>query len=154
MKNIQYITKKKFEELPKTAGVYLFYEKSNIKNQKSKIIYIGKAINIKERVKNHFHGKTWWERTLLRQDFGGRIGFIETDSEIEALILEAQLIKKHLPKFNVVWRDDKNYFYVAIGNYRGTTRKLTRLRQPVCVRIRTGRSYGGQAGFKFYYVMK
>jgi len=43
-----------------------------------------------------------------------KIGFIETNSEIEALILEASLIKKYQPKFNVVWRDDKNYFYVAI----------------------------------------
>lgn len=94
--------------LPKTAGVYLFYEKGGSP------IYIGKAINIKDRVKNHFQGKSWWERTLLRQGFEGRIGFIKTDSEIEALVLEAQLIKKHLPRFNVVWKDDKNYFYVAI----------------------------------------
>ncbi len=100
--------KNSIENLPKTAGVYLFY----LKNEP---IYIGKAINIKDRVKNHFHGNTWWERALLRQGFAGRISFIKTDSEIEALVLEASLIKKFQPKFNSVWRDDKNYFFVAIG---------------------------------------
>jgi len=48
-----------------------------------------------------------------------RIGYIETNSEIEALLLEASLIKKYQPKFNVVWRDDKNYFFVAITKTEG-----------------------------------
>ncbi|MBI3631391.1 MAG: GIY-YIG nuclease family protein [Candidatus Staskawiczbacteria bacterium] len=101
----QIIIKNKIEQLPKTAGVYLFYEKSEI-------IYIGKAINIKNRVKNHFQQPGYRDNLFI--DKVSKIGFLETGSEIEALILEANLIKKHQPKFNVIWKDDKNYFYVAI----------------------------------------
>jgi len=94
----------KLQKLPKTTGVYLFYEKD--KNP----IYIGKAKNIKERVRNHhdfFMPKV------------KRIKYIETSSEIEALILEASLIKKHQPKYNVAWKDGKNYFYVALRSAQG-----------------------------------
>jgi len=108
MDGFKIIPKSKINELPKTSGVYCFREKNST-------IYIGKAINIQNRVKNHFNGKYWWERNLLRQGFGGQVGYLETNSEIEALVLEANLIKKYQPKFNVVWRDDKNYFYVAIN---------------------------------------
>ena len=98
----------KINLLPKTAGVYGF-------KKGKEILYIGKASNIRERVKNHFgQPHSLWEQTLLRQGFGGRVGFIKTDSEIEALVLEANLIKKYQPKYNVVWRDDKNYFFVGI----------------------------------------
>jgi excinuclease ABC subunit C len=105
MEKIRFIQLSKIENLPKTSGVYLFYEKN-------KIIYIGKAINIKNRVKNHFQQPSYRDNLFI--DKVEKIGFINTNSEIEALILEANLIKKHQPKFNVVWRDDKNYFYVAI----------------------------------------
>jgi len=91
--------------LPKTAGVYLFYEGSDL-------IYIGKAINIKDRAKNHFQQPSYRDNLFIEKV--SRIDFINTNSEIEALVLEANLIKKHLPKFNVVWKDDKNYFYVCI----------------------------------------
>jgi len=94
-----------WDQLPKTSGVYFFYAGKEL-------IYIGKAINIKNRVKNHFLQPSY--RDNLFMDKVNKIGFIKTNSEIEALILEANLIKKHQPKFNVVWRDDKNYFYVAI----------------------------------------
>ena len=116
MDKFNFLAKNKLDNLPKTSGVYLFYAKNN-----KTPIYIGKAISIKNRVKNHFQGKNWWEKTLLRQaclparqGFGGQVGYFETNSEIEALILEANLIKKYQPKYNVMWRDDKNYFYVAI----------------------------------------
>lgn len=112
---IKKIPTKEINKLPKATGVYLLYGSTSSPQAEKRIIYIGKAINIKNRVKNHFQGKNWWEKTLLRQGFGGQVGFIETNSEIEALILEAELIKKYQPKFNVVWRDDKNYFYVAIS---------------------------------------
>ena len=98
--------KSKLNLLPKTAGVYAFYGKKEL-------IYIGKAINIKNRVKNHFQQPSYRDDLFVGQV--DRIGFIETNSEIEALILEANLIKKYQPKYNVVWRDDKNYFYVAIS---------------------------------------
>ena len=89
-----------FDNLPKTSGVYLFYE-----NNKTPI-YIGKAINIHNRVKSH---RDFFMPKVRKVDY------IETNSEIEALLLEANLIKKYQPKYNVMWRDDKNYFYVAIA---------------------------------------
>ena len=105
MDKIKFIKKLNFEELPKTSGVYFFYNKKEL-------IYIGKAINIQNRVKNHFQQPSYRDHLFIEKV--NRIGYIETGSEIEALILEANLIKKHQPKFNVVWRDDKNYFYVAV----------------------------------------
>lgn len=101
------IKKNNLEKLPKTSGVYLFYEKN-------KIIYIGKAINIQNRVKNHFQQPSYRDNLFI--DKVDKIGFLETNnSEIEALILEANLIKKHQPKYNVVWKDGKNYFYVSVA---------------------------------------
>jgi len=105
MERFMFKSKNDIEKLPKTAGVYLF--KSG-----KEIIYIGKAINIRNRVKNHFQQPSYRDDLFI--DKVDKIGFLETNSEIEALILEASLIKKVQPKFNVVWRDDKNYFYVAI----------------------------------------
>ena len=110
MELFKIISKIKINELPKTAGVYSFYEKNAL-------IYIGKAINILNRVKNHFQQPSYKDDLFI--DKVDKVGYIETDSEIEALILEANLIKKYQPKFNVVWRDDKNYFYVALRYAQG-----------------------------------
>jgi len=99
------ISKKRISQLPKTSGVYTF-------KRGKEFLYIGKAKNLKERIKNHLQKKTL--RDNLFVDKAEKVGFRETDSEIEALILEAELIKKYKPKYNVLWRDDKNYFYVGI----------------------------------------
>ena len=93
----KYLKKEAIDKLPKTAGVYAF-------KKGREILYIGKAANIRERVRQH--------KELLSKAL--QLGYLKTDSEIEALILEANLIKKYQPKSNVVWRDDKNYFYVGI----------------------------------------
>ena len=105
MKKFKFLKKEGVKKLPKKPGVYCFKER--------KILYIGKASNIRKRVKNHFQQPGFKESIFL--DKTKKIGFIKADSEIEALILEANLIKKFLPKYNVVWRDDKNYFYVGIA---------------------------------------
>jgi len=97
MEKFKFLPKDKISQLPKTAGIYAF-------EKNKKIIYIGKAKNLRERAKNH--------ADLLA--LAKQVGYIKTDSENAALILEAKLIKKHRPKHNVVWRDDKNYFYVGI----------------------------------------
>ncbi len=97
--------KKKVSSLPKAPGVYLF-------KRGREILYIGKAGNIRERVKNHFR-KNGFRDKLFIGDVK-KIGYLKTDSEIEALILEANLIKEKQPKFNILWRDDKNYFFVGI----------------------------------------
>ena len=95
----------KIEKLPRTSGVYCFQDGK-------KILYIGKATNIRERTKNHFQQPTLRDNLFI--DKVSEVGYIKTDSEIEALILEAKLIKERQPKYNVLWRDDKNYFYVVI----------------------------------------
>ncbi len=110
------ISKSEVNTLPKTAGVYLFLAPRSlgeVGSNKSHIIYIGKAIDIKSRVKNHFSQPTYKDNLFIQKIT--KIGFINTDSEIEALVLEANLIKKYLPKYNVVWKDGKNYFFVAIA---------------------------------------
>jgi len=103
--NFKFFKKENILKLPQRTGVYCF--KGN-----KEILYIGKARNIKERVKNHLQKSNW--RDCLFVDLIKKIGFIQTDSEIEALIKEAQLIKKYQPKYNVMWKDDKRYFYVAV----------------------------------------
>ena len=104
MEGFKYLPKNKINELPKTSGVYCFMERKET-------IYIGKAINIQSRVKNHFNQPSYRDNLYIERV--DKIGYLETNSEIEALILEANLIKKYQPKFNVIWKDDKNYFYVA-----------------------------------------
>ncbi len=106
MERFKYIKIADLENLPKTTGVYAFFRK-NI------LLYMGKAINIRDRVKSHFNQPSYRDDLFINQV--NKIGFLETGSEIEALILEANLIKRYQPKYNVMWRDDKNYFYVAIA---------------------------------------
>ncbi|MDP3996060.1 MAG: hypothetical protein Q8P74_02325 [bacterium] len=97
IKRFNFLSRDKISQLPKTVGVYCF-------KSKGKILYIGKAVNIKERVKQH--------KDIF--SFAENIGCIRTDSEGEALILESKLIKEYQPRYNVVWKDDKNYFYIGI----------------------------------------
>ena len=80
MERFRFIKNKNFNDLPKTSGVYSFYEKNEV-------IYIGKAINIQSRVKNHFQQPSYRDDLFI--DKVKRIGFFETGSEIEALVLEA-----------------------------------------------------------------
>lgn len=101
----KYLSKNKISQLPKTSGIYSF-------KKGREFLYIGKAANIKERVENHFRRPVYRDKFFINQV--SRVGYINTNSEIKALILEAKLIKKYQPKYNVVWRDDKNYFYIGI----------------------------------------
>jgi excinuclease ABC subunit C len=110
MKEFKFLEKKYIDRLPKSPGVYCFV------NKDGEILYIGKASNLRKRVKDHFKHPTFKEEFFLEET--KKIGYIKTDSEISALILEANLIKKYKPKFNVVWRDDKNYFFVGMTKER------------------------------------
>jgi len=105
MDRFKIIPTNKINDLPQKSGVYSFLDKKET-------IYIGKAISIRDRVKNHFNQPSYRDDLFINKV--DKIGFFETDSEIEALVLEASLIKKYQPKFNVAWKDDKKYFYVAI----------------------------------------
>ncbi|MCH7879319.1 MAG: GIY-YIG nuclease family protein, partial [candidate division Zixibacteria bacterium] len=101
--------KGKLAGLPSQPGVYLF------KDARGKVIYVGKAIALRKRVQSYFrksHGAL--SKTDLLVSEIDDIDTIETDSEAEALILEASLIKKYGPKYNVELKDDKSYPVIEI----------------------------------------
>jgi len=106
---IKKILEKILKELPSKPGVYLFY------NNKGKIIYIGKAANLKSRVRQYWQKSvmlTPAKHSMMKKI--AKIDFRVCDSEIEALILEGNLIKKHQPEYNVIMRDDKSFSYIKI----------------------------------------
>lgn len=105
MEKFKFLGKSKISRLPKNPGVYAF-------KKDREFLYIGKAANIQDRVKNHFAQPGF--RDFLFKKETKKIGYLKTGSEIEALILEAELIKKYQPKYNVLWKDDKNFFYIGI----------------------------------------
>ncbi|MFN8671618.1 MAG: excinuclease ABC subunit UvrC [Candidatus Sericytochromatia bacterium] len=96
------------EPLPEKSGVYLMYNKENT------VIYVGKAINLKNRVKSYFQNKEHNEKTKALVSNIDRYDFIVTDNEVEALILENNLIKKFKPKYNILLKDDRYYPYIKI----------------------------------------
>jgi excinuclease ABC subunit C len=98
--------------LPPNPGVYIFRDSNN------QIIYVGKAINLINRVKSYFSPSTADKLTYKVQKLVSKIRdieFIVTDSETQALILECTLIKKYKPYYNVRLKDDKNYPYLKIN---------------------------------------
>jgi len=94
--------------LPDYPGCYLMYDNED------RIIYIGKAKNLKKRVKSYFTGKHDSPKLAVMVPQIVKFEFIITDSEIEALILESHLIKKHKPKYNVLLKDDKRFPWFTI----------------------------------------
>ncbi|MBI4723408.1 MAG: excinuclease ABC subunit UvrC [Candidatus Stahlbacteria bacterium] len=93
--------------IPLKSGVYLLKDKS------SKIIYVGKAKCLRERVRNYFT-PPYSSKTRALNSKIDSIDYIVTDSEIDALVLEANLIKLHLPHYNIRLKDDKKYPYIKI----------------------------------------
>ncbi len=95
--------------LPTRPGCYL------MKNAAGEIIYVGKAVNLRNRVRSYFHaesGQTPKTRRMVREI--ADIEWIVVESELEALLLEMNLIKKHRPKYNVRLKDDKRYPYIKV----------------------------------------
>src|SRR5512141_3696 len=95
--------------LPANPGCYL------MKNAAGQIIYVGKAINLKNRVRSYFHADSGHDaktRRLVRDIT--HLEWIVVGSELEALILEMNLIKKHRPKYNIRLKDDKRYPYIKV----------------------------------------
>ena len=95
------------KQIPQTSGVYFF------KDRRGQVLYIGKAVNLKSRVGSYFNKQPKDSRISKMLELAVKIDWQETNSEIEALILESQLIKKYRPRFNVMLRDDKQYFFVG-----------------------------------------
>lgn len=98
----------KLQNLPGEPGVYL------MKDDAGRIIYIGKAVSLKNRVRSYFQKGSKGEKTELMVRAIADLETIVTHTELEALILESTLIKKHHPRFNIVLRDDKNYPYLRL----------------------------------------
>ncbi len=114
--------RQKANELPFQPGVYLMRDKKGV------IIYVGKAKKLKNRVTSYFRAlESHTPKVLAMVENVDRFDYILTDSEFEALVLEASLIKQHQPKYNILLKDDKGYFYIHISNERW--RRLTAVKQ-------------------------
>jgi len=95
--------------LPAAPGCYLF------RNASGEVIYVGKAVNLRNRVRSYFQkGAAHPPRTAQMVRLAADVEWMVTDNEVEALILESTLIKKHRPYFNVRLKDDKSYPYVCV----------------------------------------
>jgi len=103
------ILKKETQKITTRPGVYLYSDKNG------NIIYVGKAKNLRKRVKQYFtRNSASPDKTSLLVSQIVSIKTIPTDCELDALLLEATLIRKHLPKYNAIARDDKSPLYIAI----------------------------------------
>ena len=100
----------KSKKLPPTSGVYLF------KGNRDAVIYIGKAANLRKRVSSYFSKKDLGDRYGILRNMIKDIDYIVTNSEMEALVLESNLIKEYQPRYNVQLKDDKKYPYLEITN--------------------------------------
>lgn len=98
----------KLQSLPDEPGVYL------MKNGRGHVIYVGKAVSLRSRVRSYFQKCAKDEKTEALVRAISDLETIVTHTELEALILESTLIKKHHPRFNIVLRDDKNYPYLRL----------------------------------------
>jgi excinuclease ABC subunit C len=108
MYEIQHSKPGLFSNLPDNPGCYIF------KDSSGQEIYIGKAKNLKKRVNSYFQKKGLDPKTQKLVESIESIDFIVTDNEVEALILENNLIKKHTPKYNINLKDQKNYAYIHV----------------------------------------
>lgn len=101
------LNKKQLKNIPNVTGVYLF------KDEKKQVIYVGKALKIRDRISSYLQKPSPLKNELLVKEIK-TIDFIEVLSEVEALILEANLIKRFLPKYNVNLKDDKSFLYIIV----------------------------------------
>ena len=99
----------KLQTLPNEPGVYFHLDSHK------KIIYVGKAVNLRSRVKSYFQSSRQRDlKTDLLVEEIAMTDWVTVDSEMDALFLESEMIKRYKPKYNILLRDDKNYLYVRI----------------------------------------
>ena len=101
--------KEELNKLPKSPGVYIMHDRND------DVIYVGKAVNLRNRVRSYFRenvGRGPWIDRMVR--LISYFEYIVTDSELEALVLENNLIKEHRPKYNTMLVDDKTYPYIKV----------------------------------------
>ncbi len=109
----------KLKHIPAKPGVYLF------RNADGKVIYVGKAVSLKNRVRSYFQQSGQAPKTRMMMEKAADLEYIVTDSEVEALILECNLIKEHRPRYNVLLKDDKTYPYIKVTLAEDYPRVLT-----------------------------
>ncbi len=102
------MTRAQLPIVPKEAGSYQFYDADGV------VIYVGKAINLRSRVSSYF-SKSADEKARLIAAKAARLEYIVTKNEVEALILEANLIKRYKPHYNVLLKDDKHYPFLKLS---------------------------------------
>ena len=109
MENQTFIIEDELKKLPGKPGVYLMH------GEKDEIIYVGKAISLKNRVRQYFQpSRNRGAKIDQMVTHITRFEYIVTDSELEALVLECNLIKEHRPKYNTMLMDDKSYPFIKV----------------------------------------
>ena len=104
-----FIIEEELKKLPAKPGVYIMH------GEKDEIIYVGKAISLKNRVRQYFQSSRYKGAKIERMvTHITRFEYIITDSELEALVLECNLIKEHRPKYNTMLKDDKSYPFIKV----------------------------------------
>jgi excinuclease ABC subunit C len=96
------------ENLPDSPGVYIF------RGERGRILYVGKALSLRKRVASYFNVAAGGHKEEALRRLHREIETISTHTELEALLLENTLIKKHRPRYNVCLRDDKTYPYIKV----------------------------------------
>lgn len=109
MSNDKFDIQEELKKLPNKPGVYIMHDKEDT------IIYVGKAIILKNRVRSYFRESANHSPKIAKMvSLVERFEYIVTDSELEALVLENNLIKQHRPKYNTMLKDDKTYPYIKV----------------------------------------
>lgn len=105
---MEFNIEEELKKLPKKPGVYIMHDKDDT------IIYVGKAVNLFNRVHSYFRKTNKTQKILKMVSLIDHFEYIITDSELEALVLECNLIKEHRPKYNTMLKDDKAYPYIRV----------------------------------------
>jgi excinuclease ABC subunit C len=105
------ILESKLQQLPRSAGVYFHKDKTG------EIIYVGKAAVLKNRVRQYFQSSRGFDnKTLALINEIHDTDWVETESEIDALFLESEMVKRYMPRYNILLRDDKSQLFVRIDS--------------------------------------
>ena len=106
---MQFDFEEELKKLPAKPGVYIMHDAQD------SILYVGKAVNLRNRVRSYFRENIGRGPQIDKMvSLITRFEYIVTDSELEALVLENNLIKEHLPKYNTLLKDDKTYPYIKV----------------------------------------
>jgi len=104
----RYELDEKSKDITESPGVYVFLGPAG------EVLYVGKAKNLRKRLRSYFSSNLSSKTEALMEKVAG-LETITVESEVEALILEITLIKKHKPKYNILLKDDKQYPYIRVG---------------------------------------